>query len=144
MVRKLEERRVQLSSPWVKTNPDGFPRAQSKDGKSTGTLSTFSAANLDADSRAFAALMRHVKEVDSHHRVIMIQVENEVGLLGDSRDRSAAANKAFSEPVPRELLDYMTSHKDTLYPEFRKAWEAAGAKTSGTWEEVFGKAAVHG
>jgi len=43
--------------------------------------------------------------------------------------------------VPRELLDYMTSHKDSLYPEFRKAWEAAGAKTSGTWEEVFGKAA---
>jgi beta-galactosidase GanA len=125
---------------WVKTNLDRFPRAQTKDGKHTATLSTFSAANLDADSRAFAALMRHVKEVDSHHRVIMIQVENEVGLLGDSRDRSAAANKAFAEPVPRELLDYMTSHKDSLYPEFRKAWEAAGAKTSGTWEEVFGKA----
>jgi beta-galactosidase GanA len=125
---------------WVKTNLDRFPRAQTKDGKNTLTLSTLSAANVDADSRAFAALMRHVKETDSHHRVIMIQVENEVGLLGDSRDRSAAANKAFSEPVPRELLDYMTSHKDALYPEFRKAWEAAGAKTSGTWEEVFGKA----
>ena len=125
---------------WVKTNLDRFPRAQTKDGKNTLTLSTLSAANVEADSRAFAALMRHVKETDSHHRVIMIQVENEVGLLGDSRDRSAAANKAFSEPVPKELLDYMTSHKDALYPEFRKAWEAAGAKTSGTWEEVFGKA----
>ena len=80
---------------------DRFPRAQNKDGKSTGTLSTFAAANVDADSRAFAALMRHVKAVDLHHRVIMIQVENEVGLLGDSRDRSAAANKAFAEPGKR-------------------------------------------
>jgi len=125
---------------WVKSDVDRFPRAQRNDGKNTDTLSTFSPANLIADSRAFAALMRHIKQVDSHHRVIMIQVENEVGLLGDSRDRSEAANKAFAEPVPKDLLDYMTAHKDTLYPEFRKAWEAAGARTSGTWEQVFGKA----
>ena len=98
-----------------------------------------SAANLDADSRAFAALMRHVKEVDSRHRVILIQVENEVGVLGDTRDRSEAANKAFAAPVPKDLLDYMTAQKDTLYPEFREAWEKAGAKTAGTWEDVFGK-----
>jgi len=126
---------------WVKGNLDRFPRALRKDGASTDTLSTFSTANLNADSRAFAALMRHVKEVDSRRRVILIQVENEVGLLGDSRDRSEAANKAFAEPVPRELLDHMTGHKDTLYPEFRQAWEAAGSRTSGTWEQVFGKTA---
>jgi hypothetical protein len=34
----------------------------------------------------------------------------------------------------------MASHKDSLYTEFRQAWEAAGAKSSGTWEQVFGKA----
>ena len=125
---------------WVKANVDRFPRAQRIDGKSTDTLSVFSEANLTADSRAFAALMRHIRQVDSRRRVIMIQVENEVGLLGDSRDRSEAANQAFAAPVPKELLDYMTGHRDTLYPEFRKAWEAAGARTSGTWEQVFGKA----
>jgi len=125
---------------WVKGDVERFPRAQRQDGKTTDTLSTFSAANLNADSRAFAALMRHIKEVDTRRRVIMIQVENEVGLLGDSRDRSEAANKAFAEPVPKELLDYMASHKDSLYTEFRQAWEAAGAKSSGTWEQVFGKA----
>jgi hypothetical protein len=125
---------------WVKGDVDRFPRAQRNDGKNTDTLSVFSPANLTADSHAFAALMRHIKQVDLTHRVIMIQVENEVGLLGDSRDRSEAANRAFAEPVPKELLDHMTSHKDALYPEFRKAWEAAGARTSGTWEQVFGKA----
>jgi len=124
---------------WVKGDVDRFPRARRRDGTSTDTLSTLSPANLNADSRAFAALMRHVKETDSSHRVIMIQVENEVGFLGDTRDRSEAADKAFTEPVPKELLDYMTSHRDALYPEFRQAWESAGAKTSGTWEQVFGK-----
>jgi len=126
---------------WVKANVDRFPHAQRKDGTNTDTLSTFSAANLAADSRAFAALMRHVRQVDSRRRVILIQVENEVGLLGDSRDRGEAANKAFAEPVPKELLDYIAGHKDTLHPEFRQAWEAAGARTSGTWEQVFGKTA---
>jgi hypothetical protein len=33
----------------------------------------------------------------------------------------------------------MAKNKDGLVPEFRKVWDAAGAKTSGTWEEVFGK-----
>jgi len=125
---------------WVKTNRDRFPPAHDKDGNTLEILSTLSAANLEADSRAFAALMRHVKEVDGRRRVILIQVENEVGVLGDTRDRNEAANKAFAEPVPKELLDYTTSQKDALYPEFREAWEKAGAKTSGTWEEVFGKA----
>jgi hypothetical protein len=36
-------------------------------------------------------------------------------------------------------MDYLQQHKETLIPELRKVWEAAGAKTSGTWEGVFGK-----
>jgi len=103
-------------------------------------LSTFSDANRDADAHAFAAMMRHIKEVDGReHTVILIQLENEVGFQGGSRDRSPAANTAFAGPVPTELMDYLQQHKDTLIPEFRQVWEAAGFKTSGTWEEVFGE-----
>ena len=84
--------------------------------------------------------MRHVKEVDGRqHTVISIQVENEIGMPGDSRDRSPAANQAYAGPAPQELMDYLQQHKDTLIPEFRRVWEAAGFKTSGTWEEVFGR-----
>jgi hypothetical protein len=127
---------------WVKKDFKRFPRAQTK-----GTsLEMFSAiegygdATRDADARAFAALMRHIKEVDGReHTVIMLQVENEVGMKGDSRDRSPGADKAFGGPVPKELMDYLQQHKDTLIPEFRQVWEAAGFKTSGTWEEVFGQ-----
>jgi len=124
---------------WVKADQDRFPRAQIRDGISLETLSTLSQNNWEADARAFAALMRHIREVDRTHRVIMAQVENEIGILGDSRDRSPVANKAFAAPVPAELMDYLQKHKDALLPEFRKVWEAAGFKTSGTWEEVFGK-----
>jgi hypothetical protein len=59
------------------------------------------AATQEADARAFAALMRHLKEVDGReHTVLMMQVENEVGVLGDSRDHSEAANAAFASAVP--------------------------------------------
>ncbi len=125
---------------WVKTNQQRFSRAQKKDGNGMEILSAFSEANLDADARAFTALMRHIREVDGEeHTVIMIQVENEIGMIPESRDKSVVANELFSKPVPKELMDYLQEYKDTLIPEFRKVWEAAGFKTSGTWEEVFGK-----
>jgi hypothetical protein len=128
---------------WLKKDFERFPRAQVAGGKSIELLSPFSDANRDADARAFAALMRHVNSVDGReHTVVMIQVENEVGMHGDSRDRSPAADRAFGAPVPKELMDYLQRHKDTLIPEFRQVWEAAGFKTSGTWEEVFGKSAM--
>jgi hypothetical protein len=124
---------------WVKTNQARFPLAQNEQGKSLNTMSTLSAANRDADARAFAAFMRHLREVDgTKHTVLMIQVENECGLLEESRDYNPAANQAFAGPVPKELMDYLQQHKDSLVSEFRDVWAANGFKTSGTWTEVFG------
>ena len=124
---------------WVKTNQQRFPIIQDEQGKGLPALSTLSDANRDADARAFAALMRHIREVDGDARtVLMMQVENEVGVLGPSRDHSPAANRAFAGPPPKEFMDYLQKHKDTLIPELRKRWEATGFKTSGNWEEVFG------
>jgi hypothetical protein len=118
----------------------GQPRVQITGSRSIELLSPLSDAARDADARAFAALMRHVKDADGErHTVIAIQVENEVGMQGDTRDRSPAANKAFEGSVPKELMDYLQQHKDTLIPVLRQVWEAAGFRTSGTWEEVFGK-----
>src|ERR1019366_7688879 len=124
---------------WVKQDYRRYPRIQLQSGKSMELLSTLSDATRDADARAYRALMRHIKEVDGQqHTVITMQVENEVGVLRDSRDRSAPANRAFAGPVPRELMSYLQQHKDTLIPELREVWAANGSKTSGTWEEVFG------
>ena len=83
--------------------------------------------------------MRHIKEVDSRdHTVLMMQVENEVGVLKDSRDRSDAANRAFESPVPAELTHYLQAHHDQLYPDLRTLWDANGDKLTGSWPEVFG------
>ena len=125
---------------WVKTNQTRFPRSQDKSGHSIEILSTFSKENMDADARAFAAFMRHLREFDSSdHTVVMVQVENEIGMIPDSRDRSAVANKLFAEPVPSELMNYLQQHKNSLSSELSKAWSAAGSKTTGNWEEIFGK-----
>ena len=128
---------------WVKTDPKRFPLALDKSGKTLNILSTFGTATLDADARAFAALMRHIREVDGKaHTVLMMQVENEVGVLGDLRDYSPAANGAFAGPVPKELMSYLQQHKDTLAPELLEVWRTNGMKTSGTWSEVFGDARI--
>ncbi len=131
---------------WVKKDFKRFPRVQTKDGTDLEMFSCiegYGDATQDADARALTALMNHIKAVDGQqHTVLMIQVENEMGVLGDSRDRSPAASKAFEGPVPQALLNYLQSQKNTLIPEFRQVWEAAGFKSSGTWEQVFGKGAT--
>jgi beta-galactosidase GanA len=119
----------------------GQPRVQTAGPLSIELLSPLGEASRDADARAFAAMMRHIKAVDGQqHTVIMIQVENEVGMQGDTRDRSPAANRAFEGQAPKELMDYLQQHKDTLIPELRQVWESAGFKASGTWEECSARA----
>lgn len=125
---------------WVKTNTDRFPRVQLSDGRDTERLSPFSGAVRDADQRAFAALMDHLREADGQaHTVLFMQVENEVGVIPEARDHSSVANTAFEAAVPQALMSYLEKHRTTLAPELSAAWEAAGAKASGTWQQVFGK-----
>ena len=48
-------------------------------------LSIFHTAAQKADTKAFTKLMGHIKGPDEQHStILMVQIENEVGLLGDS------------------------------------------------------------
>ena len=125
---------------WVKRDAVRFPHAQGSSNRNTkDILSTLSDVNRDADARAFAALMRRVREIDGRqHTVITVQVENEVGIKPEIRDLSATADMAFQAAVPKELLDYLSAHRAILHPELLKRWEAGGFRTAGTWSEVFG------
>src|SRR5215472_221819 len=106
---------------WVKENTRRFPRVVDKDGHPLEILSTFGQETRDADVRAFATVMRHIREVDSGtHTVLMMQVENEVGVLGDSRDRCAAANQAFEGKVSQRLIEYLQQNRDALMLKFRR------------------------
>jgi beta-galactosidase GanA len=125
---------------WVKSDYKRFPRVKAESGKSLEIVSALGKETLLADSRAFAAMMKHIKEIDSSQRtVIMIQVQNEAGILGSPRDHSEIANAEFTASVPQELMDYLIKNKSTLLPELLEVWKTTSFKTSGTWEEVFGK-----
>jgi hypothetical protein len=128
---------------WVKENEERFPRVQTSDGRGTERLSPFSAAVRDADERAFAALMRHLRQTDGEkHTVLMVQVENEIGVVGQSRDHSPAAEAAFAAPVPPALTTFLIGHRAWLDLDLRAAWEAAGGRTAGTWQQVFGSTSL--
>lgn len=122
---------------WVKQDTHRFPRVVEHNAE-VEVLSPAGGTTQEADARAFAALMQHIKQVDTEHAVVMMQVENEVGVLGDTRDHSAAADHVFDSPVPAELTAYLKAHHDTLYPRLRALWDANNDKTTGSWAEVFG------
>ncbi len=109
---------------WVMADPDRFSRMENKDGKFIPYLSNLSEEVLKHDKRAFLALMNFIKMEDSKGEVVvMVQIENEIGLLGDSRDRSKNVDKVFSENVPSELIKSLKEKKDRLLPEACALWE---------------------
>ena len=123
---------------WVKHDTKRFFRVRTKEGKEVETLSPFCEAGMKADAKAFAALMRHIKEIDGEQgTVIAMQPENEVGIFQDM-DYSKASLNAYEREVPQELLQYMKRNRSLLKKELSSVWEEYGAKTSGTWKEVFG------
>jgi hypothetical protein len=105
---------------WVKTDTNRFPRVIRADGEPIDVLSASSRSNLEADKAAFTALVRHLKALDGdQHTVLLVQVENESGIIGSPRDFSPESNKEFAGQVPADML-------------------AAAHKQPGTWREVFG------
>jgi hypothetical protein len=91
------------------------------------------------EAKTFGALMNYIKEIDSQeHTVLMVQVENEVGLLGDSRDRSEQAEELFKKDVPQELASYLLKSEKVIWPEIIEQWKSHGKKTKGSWLELFG------
>jgi beta-galactosidase GanA len=128
---------------WVKTDTKRFPRVVDATGKPQEILSPFSAVNRDTDARAFAALMKHLRETDSpQHTVVMVQVENEIGMIPDARDHSAEGDRLFAGAAPAELVSHMVKNREALAPELRALWQQAGATPAGTWREVFGTGAA--
>lgn len=107
---------------WVKSDTRRFPRMRKPDGTAHYALSPHGANTLEADKRAFVALMRRLAEIDRDNTVIMVQPQNEAGSYGLARDHSPEAVRLFEGQVPAELVRAM-------------------GKQPGTWTQVFGKRA---
>ena len=83
---------------WAKRDTARFPRTLGTEGQSQEIISAHSEEARDADARAFAALMRHLREVDGEQRtVIMVQVENEVGFLPFAKEGGNGPDLAADE-----------------------------------------------
>ncbi|OJJ97260.1 glycoside hydrolase family 35 protein [Aspergillus aculeatus ATCC 16872] len=105
-------------------------------------------------ARAFARLMRHLKEIDSDHSTtLMVQVENATasaaaGLLaGDSRDTFPAAEERFAQPVSSELVSFLTNDWDHLQAGLQRTLGHFKSQSRPSffpmpresWAEVFGR-----
>ena len=123
---------------WVKQDSERFPRARNKGGEPQDILTPFSGATLAADKAAFAMLLRHLRQADPQRTVLMVQVENEIGMLPDVRDHGPLAEAALRQEVPAALLRYLQANRTGIHPYVRNLWEAGGARANGTWAEVFG------
>jgi beta-galactosidase GanA len=108
---------------WVKQDTKTYPRMMTKAGVALDVLSPNASANMEADRAAFVALMKHLKEVDAQHTVVMMQVENESGSLGSVRDFGLAGQKEFEGSVPAEVL---------------RATGKSARAGAGSWAKVFG------
>lgn len=136
---------------WVKRNLKRFWRAEVKKGENKTnieqfygmpytTLSCHCEETLKADCKAFAALMKHIRQMDEkEHTVILVQVENEPGLQGAAREHSDYADELFSQKVPSDFIAFMKNNTGEMSGDVKNAVETG--KDQGTWKEVFGVAA---
>lgn len=121
---------------WMKRDTKTYFRAKDENGENTDVISPFCMAAMEADSKAFAALMGYIKERDKSNYVLFMQVENEVGLWKQSIDYCQTAQKVYSKTVSPALIDFLKGSSATGV--MKEKWTANGSKTSGTWKEVFG------
>jgi len=112
---------------WMKREASKYPNITGKNGKPVDSPSPHFKEMMEADSRAFASVMKYLKKADTRHTVIMVQVENEPGAWGSVRDYSPVAQKLFEGLVPEELMK----------PEVLKALNTP-VVASGNWQKVFG------
>jgi hypothetical protein len=112
---------------WMKHNASKYPNITGRNGRPVDSPSPHTKDAMEADAKAFAAVMGYLKKADPQHTVLMVQVQNEPGSWGSVRDYSAQAQKLFEGSVPEELLK----------PEILKAMNRP-VDARGTWQEVFG------
>lgn len=91
---------------WMKQDTETYFRVEKVNGEKINTISPLCEAAVEKDAKAFAAIMAHIRQIDEEEStVIVMQVENEIGLLGTERDYSQIAEKAFAEEIPAEMAE---------------------------------------
>lgn len=104
---------------WMKADTKTYYRVRKVNGEPINTISPLCEAAIEKDAAAFAKIMTHIREADEEEStVIIMQVENEIGVMGTRRDYGETAEAAFVKEIPAELS------------------EEYGV--TGTWKQAFG------
>ena len=75
--------------------PWKYPNITGRNGQPVDSPSPHTQAAMEADAKAFAAVMGHLKNADPQHTVIMVQVENEPGAWGSVQGLFFNCSKAI-------------------------------------------------
>ncbi|MBQ3140431.1 MAG: DUF5597 domain-containing protein [Clostridia bacterium] len=131
--------RTNYAPEWVKRDTVRFPRALDPSRRPLTVVSCYGTDALEADAKAYCAMLQRLTEIDTDGTVIAIQIENEVGLLGSDMDYSPAALKAFAKRVPADLAARLRADFERLDPDLKRCCSRSGL--SGSWEKAFGRMA---
>lgn len=110
-----------------------YPRARARDGRTLISYCPSSAETWERDAAALTAVMEHLRAADTEHTVILLQLENEPGLLGTDRcycrtctqrfvaERyaehwGAQAAEAFSAACIAEFIDRLAWRAKSILP----------------------------
>ncbi|MCQ2230031.1 MAG: DUF5597 domain-containing protein [Bacteroidales bacterium] len=124
---------------WFKRDTKRFPRAHALEGRPVEEASALSQNVLEADRRAFCHIMEYLRDNDAKEQtVIMIQVENEIGMIDVPRDYSDDATKLYRSAVPQQLTDYLKRNEKTIHPYLKERLLQHQAKPNANWAQMFG------
>lgn len=105
---------------WMKRDKETYFSCRTYNGEPMTAISPFCQEAVQRDKYAFCQLMSYLKMQDGEKQtVIMVQVENEIGLLGTERDYSQTAQNIFKKDIPRQI--------------------AKSFAVRGSWQEAFGE-----
>lgn len=118
---------------YIREHPETYPPARNRDGQPLVSLCPEAITTWERDRDALKALMTHLRDTDTDHTVIMVQVENEPGLLGSDRcycdacspryvaegwetRHGAHAAEAFSAATIAGYIDRLAAEAKSVYP----------------------------
>ncbi len=122
---------------WVKRDSKRFKRVVTSDGKPQEMLSPACPNSLRADAEAYRRLLEEVELLDREFRtILMVQVENEVGMIPEPMDHSETSRKAFQGNVPTAMLELI--QENALPDGVQSFWQQSGSPLVGSWEKILG------
>lgn len=123
---------------WVKQDTKRFFRIKDQNGNSMTAVSPFCFEAMQADAKAFKAMMAQIKLKNQFNDVVMVQVQNEVGAF-TKIDQNEIAQNLYRSNVPEKLVQLLKSNSKSLEPYLLESWKENGSRTKGNWATLFGE-----